>query len=83
MPVRMLVIEDEPLARERLIELLKPDAWIDVIGEAVTGLPGAAEQKSTLTRPVYWTLQSRVRPPCLPEVLGVVPTIRWQPERVA
>ena len=37
MPVRVLVIEDEPLARERLIELLKPYAWIDVIGEAVNG----------------------------------------------
>jgi hypothetical protein len=22
-------------------------------------------------------------PPCMPEVLGVVPAIRWQPERVA
>jgi two-component system LytT family response regulator len=37
MPVRVLVIEDEPLARERLIELLKGHAWLEVIGEAVNG----------------------------------------------
>lgn len=37
MPVRTLVIEDEPLARDRLIELLKGYAWIEVMGEAVNG----------------------------------------------
>ena len=39
------------------------------------GLPGAAEPKHPLSRPVYWTLRSRVRPACLPEVLGVVPAM--------
>jgi hypothetical protein len=50
---------------------------------AENGLPGAPEQKSTLARPVCWTLRSCLRPTCLSEVLGVVPVIRWQPERVA
>jgi DDE family transposase len=51
--------------------------------DAKDGLPGATEQKHTFSRPVYWTLRSRVRPACMPEVLGVVPAIRWQPESVA
>jgi hypothetical protein len=51
-----------------------------VFGE---GLPGATEQKSTLSRPVCWTLRSCLRPTCMPEVLGVIPVIRWQSTRVA
>src|SRR5215471_21765433 len=37
MHVRTLVIEDEPLACDRLIELLKGYKWIEVVGEAVNG----------------------------------------------
>lgn len=46
-------------------------------------LPGATAHTGTLRRPVCWTRHSRVRPPCLPTGLGIIPAIRWHPERVA
>jgi hypothetical protein len=46
------------------------------------GLPGAAEQKSTLTRPVRWTRRSRLRPTAMAEVLGVVSIRVGEPTRV-
>jgi hypothetical protein len=36
------------------------------------GLPGAAEQKGMLTRPVYWTLLSSLRSTDMAEALGIV-----------
>jgi hypothetical protein len=44
------------------------------------------EQRSKKVRyPVQFAghLHSRGRPPCLPEVLGIIPAIRWQPQRGA
>ena len=36
-PVRALIADDEPLARERLRTLLATESWIEVVGEAVGG----------------------------------------------
>jgi hypothetical protein len=48
---------------------------------AGTGLPGAAEQKRTLTRPVCWTLCSSLRPIDMAEILGIVSIIVGEPTR--
>ena len=37
MSVRALIVEDEPLARRRLRELVGDVAWLDVVGEAESG----------------------------------------------
>lgn len=41
-PLRALVVEDEPLARARLRDLLEPVSWIRWVGEAAT-VPAARE----------------------------------------
>lgn len=40
-PVRVLVVEDEPLARERLRELLGAVPWVTCVGEAADGATAA------------------------------------------
>ena len=37
MNIRTIVVDDEPLARERLIKLLRPEAEIEIVGEAANG----------------------------------------------
>jgi two-component system LytT family response regulator len=41
-PVRVLVVEDEPLARARLCELLAEVPWLTCVGEAADGLTAIA-----------------------------------------
>jgi two-component system LytT family response regulator len=48
-PLRALVVEDEPLARARLRELLEPVSWLEWVGEAAT--VGAAEEALARLRP--------------------------------
>src|SRR5262249_21994363 len=36
-PLRVLIVDDEPLARKRLRELLKADSELVVVGECVNG----------------------------------------------
>jgi two-component system, LytTR family, response regulator len=48
-PVRALVVEDEPLARARLRELLEPVPWIRWVGEAAS--PDAARRALAELRP--------------------------------
>ena len=47
--LRALVVEDEPLARERLRELVQPVPWLDWVGEAAT--VGAAQEALARLRP--------------------------------
>ena len=46
-PLRALVVEDEPLARARLRDLLEPVSWVQWVGEAAT-VPAAREALTTL-----------------------------------
>ena len=46
-PLRALVVEDEPLARARLRDLLEPVSWVRWVGEAAT-VPAAHEALSGL-----------------------------------
>ncbi|HMC54622.1 MAG TPA: response regulator, partial [Gemmatimonadaceae bacterium] len=36
-PMRVLVIDDEPLARQRIIDMLRDDASVEVVGQADNG----------------------------------------------
>jgi two-component system, LytTR family, response regulator len=45
-PLRALVVEDEPLARARLRELLEPVPWLRWVGEAAT----VSEAREALAR---------------------------------
>ena len=36
-PIRVLIVDDEPLARKRLRELLKGDSEIAIVGECANG----------------------------------------------
>ena len=37
-PIRTLVVEDQPIARDRLVELLRAEPDVEVVGAADTGL---------------------------------------------
>ena len=63
-PARVLVVEDEPLARERLVELLGEVPWLRVAGTAVDG-PAAVAALDAL-RPALVFLDVR-----LPECSGL------------
>jgi len=41
-PVRTLVVEDEPLARAHLLDLLGEVEWLDIVGEAADGASAVA-----------------------------------------
>jgi two-component system LytT family response regulator len=74
MRVRILVIEDEPLARERLVELLKGYEWVQVIGEAVNGKQAVAAINSLRPDLILLDIQ-------LPDLdgLGVLRKIKHRP----
>jgi two-component system LytT family response regulator len=74
MPVRILVVEDEPLARDRLIELLKGYSWIEVIGEAVNGKQAVSAINSLRPDLIMLDIQ-------LPDLdgLGVLRKIKHRP----
>ena len=37
MPIRALIVDDEPLARKRIYDLLRQDKEIEVVGECGSG----------------------------------------------
>jgi two-component system LytT family response regulator len=49
MKIRTVVVDDEPLARRRILSLLKPDAAIEVVGECGSG--EAAVESITSAKP--------------------------------
>lgn len=74
MKVRVLIVEDEPLARRTLRELIAEASWLELVGEAADGL--TAVERVDALRPdlVFLDVQ-------LPELsgLGVLERIRHRP----
>ena len=74
MPVRALLVEDEPLARQSLREYASEVEWMELVGEATDGL--AATRMIDALRPDLVFLDV-----CLPELSGleVIERIRHTP----
>jgi two-component system LytT family response regulator len=70
MKIRTLIVEDEPLARERLRGLLEADADIEVVGECADGRAAVAQIESLRPELVFLDIQ-------LPELdgFGVLATL--------
>jgi len=71
-PLRALVVEDEPLARARLRDLLEPVSWVQWVGEAAT-VPAAREALTTL-RPDLIVLDVQLAGGSGLDVLGAAET---------
>ncbi len=57
---KTLIIDDEQLARQRLIRLLKPYDHIDIIGEAVNGLDGLEKIEQLLPDLIFLDIEMPV-----------------------
>ena len=57
MKLRTLIVDDEPLARERLRGMLRADATVEVVGECGTGTEAVATIKSTPLDLVFLDMQ--------------------------
>lgn len=63
MPIRTLIVDDEPLARERIASLLKDEPDIDIVGECGDGKSAARAIKNKIPDLVFLDIQ-------LPELNG-------------
>jgi two-component system, LytTR family, response regulator len=57
MKLRALIVDDEPLARERLLGMLRNETSVDVVGECSNGLDAIATIKSTPLDLVFLDMQ--------------------------
>ena len=57
MKLRALIIDDEPLARERLLGMLRHEAAVEVVGECGNGLDAIAAIKNTPLDVVFLDMQ--------------------------
>jgi two-component system LytT family response regulator len=62
-PIRALLVDDEPLAREMLREMLKDDADVEIIGECVNGSEAVQAIKAQTPELIFLDVQ-------MPEVGG-------------
>src|SRR6201988_5017636 len=77
MVVRTLIVEDEPLARQTLRQLVDDTAWLELIGETADGLTAVRKINELKPELVFLDIQ-------LPEMNGmqVLDRISHQPEVV-
>jgi two-component system LytT family response regulator len=57
MKIRTLIIDDEPLARERLRQLLKDEAEVEIAGECSNGLEAVAAIRATRPGLIFLDIQ--------------------------
>src|SRR6266498_396151 len=56
-PLRVLIVDDEPLARKRLRELLKADSEIVIVGECVNGAETLAAARELAPELIFLDVQ--------------------------
>jgi len=57
MKIRTLIVDDEPLARERLTELLRPEPELELIGECADGVTAVAQIRQLAPDLVFLDVQ--------------------------
>ncbi|MFC1724323.1 LytR/AlgR family response regulator transcription factor [candidate division KSB1 bacterium] len=57
MKIRALIVDDEPLARERIRDLLEDDDYVDVIGESANGIDAVTDIREKVPDLIFLDVQ--------------------------